>query len=1196
MSEPRQDRRAVTCARCGSPVVESARFCVYCGTPLAASADQTAERRVVTVLFGDLSDFTSWSEQLDPERVGVVTDRVLTSLAGVVGAYGGYVDKLTGDGIMAVFGAPTAHEDDPERAVRAARRMQQVVSALVAAETGGGRQLGLRVGLNTGEVLAGVQAHLSYTVIGDTVNTAARLSDAAGVGAVFAGRGTALATLSAASWRALPPLHLKGKRDPVPTYELVAIRPLGATRLGLGDEAPFVGRDAVLGACLRAMLDVIDAEEPRYVLLSGEAGVGKTRLAQEVARFAEELPGAHVLWGRCQPYGEGRDLAAVADMVRTACGIGEADDAGRARDLVRRTVARVDPPVLGAAGLSGLADGLDALLGLDPAPGESLPREGATPGAGTGGDRVRAAVAGLFNALAAQGPLVLVLDDLHWATPVMVAGLRDVARQVHGPVLLVALGRPETLATVLPPDWSGGLAGEVVILGPIDEAAGDQLLTAYLGSTDGALDQQARNALLARAQGNPFFLAELLHLLVDRGLLGRDGDRWRLPEGVEDGLADALLPAGVQAVLAARIDDLDGPAKGVLRDASVLGGVLESAGLEAVGRASGHGDPEVVRAALAVLVDRRLLEPVRDAPDPVRPSGSRFAHTLVRDVAYAGLAKAERARRHAAAAAHEAGSRRAAGSDDRVAAHGERAVRLAAEMGLADDDPAWSARPLVDDALERLGRAALAREDHAAAADYLARALQLAAGGFGPARRVDGVRVAYASALASLHRLDDARAELAQVLDGRAAGQRAAALVVLGEVRRRGGDAAGARQALETGLAEAEATGQDQLTGEALRQLGLLDYFGWRLRDAEERFRQAHALAVRVGDLRGAGWALQHLAWSATSRGDYERADRVLEEAAELFAGHEDTGGLAWVAGAEGFVRLLQGRLTEARELTRSLLPLGEATGERWGVAVLLVIDAIAATELGDTVAAREGAMRALEEFTAVGDVWGRAVALCALSFASRSDGDTAAAAEQAEQAYALARPDQPGIAGLALVAAGYARLDAGDLDAAERIGARADEELSALSIEARALLGAKVLTALVLRRRGRLSEALERLQDALAGGDAPALLFPRRQALAHLAGTLLDLGRPADALELARRAVATPAEDVRSEVLSLRALGSALRACGQEREGLEALTAALALVRRSGPRGEVRATEALLPGSPAAGGTMEGWSVHDNG
>src|SRR3954447_21956006 len=258
------------CAACGTTVVAHAQFCHACGVPLSALRRQdSAERRVVTVLFGDLSDFTAWAEDLDPERVGEVTDRVLAGLARTVTDFDGHVDKLTGDGIMAVFGAPTAHEDDTERAVRAAAAMQETVRQLVADESGGGRRLGLRVGLNTGEVLAGVQAALAYTVVGDTVNTASRLSDAALVGSVYAGRETALATMSAASWRPLPPLRLKGQREPGQASEPVPIRPTVTNRLGLGEEVAFIGRDVEVGRMIGHYLETVEGDRPGVLLITG---------------------------------------------------------------------------------------------------------------------------------------------------------------------------------------------------------------------------------------------------------------------------------------------------------------------------------------------------------------------------------------------------------------------------------------------------------------------------------------------------------------------------------------------------------------------------------------------------------------------------------------------------------------------------------------------------------------------------------------------------------------------------------------------------------------------------------------------------------------------------------------------------------------------------------------------------------------
>lgn len=1163
----------MTCPVCGTPTVPGARFCFSCGAQLLggdAPTDVATERRIVTVLFGDLSDFTSWAEDLDPERVGVVTDRVLASLATIVTEFGGHVDKLVGDGLMAVFGAPTAHEDDAERAVRAAFKMQAAVRRLVSEESGGGRQLGLRVGLNTGEVIAGVQAHLAYTVIGDTVNTASRLSDAAGVGAVVAGRETALTTMPIASWRALLPMRLKGKREPVEAFELMGLRPAGANRLGLGDEAPFLGREAEIGMLMGRFSDASERGAARTVLVTGEAGVGKTRLAQELSRFVGEVPEARVLWGRTAPYGEGRDLAAVAEMVRTACGIEDSDDVDTARSRVGRTVARLEHPPYSGIVPAQLAERLSRLLGLEETE-PTLPREAATPGVPLGGDKVNEAVAALFTALAKEGPLLLVLDDLHWATPAMVDGILYVARRTQGRVLLLALGRQEMLDVPRHAEWWQGLtAPELFALTPLEDSSSERLLRAYLGSSE--IEDEVLVALLSRAQGNPFFLAELLHLLIDRGLLRRDGERWV----VEGEVPEDLLPAGVQAVLAARIDDLDGPAKGVLRDASVVGLKMTLSLLEAVGRASGHGQPEVVAPALQSLLDRRLLELDGEA-------SYRFAHTLVRDVAYAGLAKAERARRHAAVSqwAQDAPGR-SAEADVLSAVQGERAVRLAAEMMLSREDPAWAARETAFAALARLGHKALGRDDAPAAETVLSRALVLTEPEFGgplPADLVTPVRVAYAQALAALHRLEEAEVELGPALAGSDEGVRAGALLVLGEIRRRRGDLTAARQAFVSGLAAASAAGIDRVGGEALRQLGLLDYFDGRLAAAEDRFDEAYALAHQVGDERGAGWALQHLAWSATTRGDYRRAEDALEQAAEVFAGLEDTGGLAWVAGTEGFIRLLEGRFSASRELAGALLPAGELAGERWGVAALLTIDAIAAAELGDVIVGADEAERARARFAELGDDWGESLALVAAGISARgADLPDRAVAFLTRAVELSERGRHPLTGALALVAMGYAYLDSGDLDGAEGCVWKVGATLSGLDLEPSAALGARVLLAQVLRRRGQLREALAELQAALgAAGELPGLLFPLRQAQAHLSGTLLELGRTAEALAAAEMAVATPAEDVRSLVLALRSLGAARRAAGDEPGALEAITQALEVALSTGQRSEVAATERLL-------------------
>lgn len=1269
----------LTCPACGTPAMPGARFCFHCGAPLATAAisEAAAERRVVTVLFGDLSDFTAWAEDLDPERVGVVTDRVLAGLAHAVNDVGGHVDKLTGDGIMAVFGAPTAHEDDAERAVRAAARMQAAVRRLVAEEVGGGRRLGLRVGLNTGEVLAGVQAALAYTVVGDTVNTASRLSDVAGVGAVVAGRDTASATMGMASWRALPPLRLKGKRELVTAYELVALRARSAARLGLGDEAPFVGREAELGLLIGRLLDAVDREVPESVLVTGDAGIGKTRLAQELGRFAGELPGSRVLWGRCVPYGEGRDLAPLAEVVRTACGIADGDPPEVATQRVRRAVARLEHPAGGGSGPAGVGDRVGdrllELLGLsepDRAEG-TAPRAGAAPG--TDGeadeDATVVALAALLCGLAAQGPLLLVVDDLQWASDELLDLLTAVGSRLTGQVLLLGVGRSELLEARDPRHLRGWWVGlpepEILPVVPLEEPATDRLLRAYLGG--GRLEEAARQALLDRAQGNPFFLAELLHLLVDRGLLrhepltqtlaasddvgpaalaaaagaepadaaGPTTGPLRLGESgwvLAGGLPTDVLPAGVQAVLAARIDGLDVVSRAVLRDAAVVGTRFSAAAL--VSLAEGADDSTGSRADLRVLrdrvrhgldqlVERQIVVPVAAGPAPNDsaakgpgvgrvPDGSYlFRHQLTRDVAYAGIPKADRARRHARVARWAVASMPGplAEVDAVVSAQAERAVTLATEMALPPGDPAWSGRGLGFTTLVRLGQSALFRDDPAAVG-LLERALRLAGAADPASPTADRVgasddlvvpaRVAYAEALARVNRLEEAQGQLEVALRYPEPGVRAGALAILGDVRRRAGDDAGATRSFVQAIAAAGDAGLDRVASEAIRQLGLLDFRRGRLRAAEDRFAQALELAARVGDRRGQGWALQHLAWSQTTRGDYVLADATLAQAQDVFGSFADVGGLSWCAGTEALVRLLQGRLMEARELARALVPVAEAAQERFGVAACRTIDAMAAAELGQLDVAEAEAATAYAIFVELGDAWGVPLALVARALVARGRGEPERAAVLLEEAVTLAEDgDQPTAAVLALVILGLCHLDrAGYLGAvpgartaldrqavaaAREAARRAFEVLDRLDIDASARIGAQVLLAQTLRADGDLPAARALLEQVTREA-GPALLFPRRQAFAHLAGVLVDLGEPAAALAAARSALAVPAEDVRARVVALRALGAALAASGEHDRAVDVLREALEAARATQQRSEVAGTELALSAALRSG------------
>ena len=425
----------MTCPVCGTVTVPGARFCHDCGAALPAAATlPAAERRVVTVLFGDLSDFTAWAEDLDPERVGAVTDRVLAALAGAVKTFGGHVDKLTGDGIMAVFGAPVAHEDDAERAVRAALAMQRAVRRVLDDERGGGAPLGLRVGLNTGDVVAGIQAALEYTVIGDTVNTAARLADAAAVGAVYAGARTAAGTRHVASWRPLRPLRLKGKREPVEAYELLGLlrragHPVGPRRRGAvrrpGDrdgrvagrlaEVDRPGRRRGCWCSPPRRASASPGSPPRW---SGSPPA--TTSAPAGSRRAP-APGC----SRCAVprSGSGAGSRPLADLVRAAVGLPDRRvDRGRPAPAVEERLRRL------ASGSARYRSDAAADRHRPAARPARLRRTAGRPVASAGAEWAdrrttgaptpsgAAAVAELLSGLAAEAPLVIIVDDLHDAT------------------------------------------------------------------------------------------------------------------------------------------------------------------------------------------------------------------------------------------------------------------------------------------------------------------------------------------------------------------------------------------------------------------------------------------------------------------------------------------------------------------------------------------------------------------------------------------------------------------------------------------------------------------------------------------------------------------------------------------------------------------------------------------------------------
>ncbi|MFI7578205.1 adenylate/guanylate cyclase domain-containing protein [Micromonospora sp. NPDC049497] len=1181
----------MTCPVCGTVAVPGARFCHNCGAALPAAATlPAAERRVVTVLFGDLSDFTSWSEDLDPERVGAVTDRVLAALAGAVKTFGGHVDKLTGDGIMAVFGAPVAHEDDAERAVRAALSMQRAVRRVLDDERGGGAPLGLRVGLNTGDVIAGIQAAIEYTVIGDTVNTAARLADAAAVGAVYAGARTSAATRHVASWRALRPLRLKGKREPVEAYELLGLLDAPGTRSGLGDEAPYVGRETEIGRVAGRLAEVIDRGEPRVLLMTAEAGIGKSRFAAEVERLAAGYDvgagryaahtGARVLSVRCAAFGERRRLAPLADLVRAATGLPGDAATALTRPAVEERLRRLGQRLGRAGAPAAIAtDQLLALLGYAELPngGPTDQGEWSTAQPAADAEAVPNAVADLLSALAGEAPLVIVVDDLHDATPETIRALGLTLSRLSGPVLVLLLGRPELVRT------AGALTrvadAEVHALPPLRGADASRLLTSYLSG--GKLPQADADRLLATAQGNPFYLAELVTLLMERGALtAGSGNGWRLVPG---SLGSRLLSRDLAAVLAARIDALPNGARSVLRDAAVVGDTVPDGALEALRdqRTGRDSRPAAVAAvelerAVEELLQRRMLHRTR--------TGFAFATPLMREAAYAGVSKAELAERHAALARWAAdpptGSAAVGGftepaRDDFVAAHVERAAALADAVGLRPDTPARAVVPLGVGALGRSARRSLQAGEPALAVEYAERAAELARGAVPAADRV-----VHARALLQVGRPADALAFAEKIAAnaGDEAATRASALLLAGQAHQTMGDQARAVSCWQEALQVATAGDLPTLRASAMRRLGMADFIAGRLGKASSRLAASYQVSVQVQDRRGQAWSLQNLAWVTTTRGDFAGTDAVLGRAARLFAELKDPYGRAWLRGTTAFARLLAGRLREACRMAQVFLPFGERVGEAWAVGTLRAVEAFATAELGELAEADRRARRAYREFAAASDDWGRGFALVVRGVVARGLGEPEHAADLLTDAMSYAeRTSHPLLTGMAGTLRGFVALDMGDCETAEQAARAVLTAVEPHNPQAPAQVGPRVLLATARLAAGDSATAVGLLAPvATAAANSPSLLFSRRQTMARYASALLAHGQREQALDWARRAVDAPAEDVRSQVIAASVLAEALAACGRPEEALASAEEAVRLAYATEQRSERRAADAL--------------------
>jgi class 3 adenylate cyclase len=610
-------RLVLTCRACGATSPLHFKFCGSCGAELHAGGEERPsgeERRVVTVLFADLVGFTSRAERLDPEDVRAILRPYYASLREHIESFGGTVEKFIGDAVMGVFGAPVAHGDDPERAVRAALRIRDAVSEMNSQDPR--LDLQVRIAVNTGEAIVALDARTAEgegMVAGDVVNTASRLQTQAPTDSILVGEETYRCTRSMIDFEPVEPIVAKGKQLPVAAWRVVgAPRPPGERG---APRVPMVGREHELAMLTGVWERVVADRQPHLVTIFGLPGVGKSRMASE---FIAEVrgTGARVVIGRSLPYGESGAYGAFAQQIKQVAGVFDGDPAELAEEKLRRTLDE-----LVGESAAEITAHIAVMLGFRPA-GSAAEDEVA--------DRhvLFFSARRVVEALGDAQPTVLVFQDLHWADPSLLDLVEVLAARVEKtPVLLLTLARPELHANR--PAWGSGVQASIALpLEPLDEERSRELASRLLASASAENAGQSPDEIGAAGEGNPLFIEELVASVAERS-----------------SPASRELPTSIRGIIAARLDSIPALERSVLLDASVVGRIFWNGALERVGS---HEDrlPELLDSLEGRDLIRR--EPVS------RYQGQqqfRFKHSLIRDVAYATLPRAKRRDAHAAVAA-----------------------------------------------------------------------------------------------------------------------------------------------------------------------------------------------------------------------------------------------------------------------------------------------------------------------------------------------------------------------------------------------------------------------------------------------------------------------------------------------------------------------------------------------------------------
>jgi class 3 adenylate cyclase/tetratricopeptide (TPR) repeat protein len=626
---------ATVCPSCGSTNPPGQKFCGECGAALIARASATvpapsappeSERRLVSVLFADLVGFTTLSESRDPEEVRELLSRYFDASRQLIARYGGTVEKFIGDAVMAVWGTPVAQEDDAERGVRAALDLVAAVAEL--GQEVQAPDLRARAGVLTGEAAVTIGAEGQGMVAGDLVNTASRIQATAPPGAVYVGEVTRRASEAAIAYDDAGSHELKGKAEPMHLWHATrVVAGRGGAIKTSGLEGPFVGRDREMRLVKEVFHASSEERKAHLVSVTGIAGVGKSRLSVEFEKYMDGL--AQDVWwhrGRCLAYGEGVAYWALAEMVRMRAGITEGEDTASSLEKLRSSIAEFVPEEEERAWAEPR---LAHLLGLE----ERTARDQAD---------LFSAWRLFFERIAERDPITMVFEDLQWADSALLDFIEYLLEWSKGhPVFILTLSRPELADRR--PTWGAGTRNFTSLaLEPLPEPAMDSLMRGLVPG----LPDELRDRILARAEGIPLYAVETVRMLLDRGLLKKEGSEYRLAGEVRD----LEVPETLHALIAARLDGLTADERAILQHAAVMGKTFSKAGLAAV---TSDGDLDTL---LASLVRKEVLQVQADPRSPERGQYG-FLQDLVKKVAYETLSRKERKARHLAVAAYlETGS------------------------------------------------------------------------------------------------------------------------------------------------------------------------------------------------------------------------------------------------------------------------------------------------------------------------------------------------------------------------------------------------------------------------------------------------------------------------------------------------------------------------------------------------------------